>query len=89
MQALDWLWKDSTTGKSSSTKIIQVLMCLGVIGLCVYWAIDGQLTFEKGKEFVLWLFGMQTAGNAATRGVKAYNHTHPAAPTETPQEPSE
>jgi hypothetical protein len=76
MKTLEWLWKDSTTGKSSSTKIIQVLIVLGIVALCVVWAIQGDLTFDKGKDFVMWIFGIQTAGNVGTRGVKAYTNTH-------------
>lgn len=74
MKAIDWIFKDSTTGKVSSTKIIQVVIALGVVALCIIWAVQGQLTFEAGREFVLWLFGIQTTNNLGSRGIKAYTY---------------
>lgn len=68
-----WLWKDSMTDKTSSTKVIQMIIVLGVVACCVWWAFDGQLTFEEAKWWVLSVFGVERGGNAMTRGVKAYD----------------
>lgn len=66
------LFKDSTTGKTSSTKIMQTIMLVGVIIVCVIWAINGTLT----PDTVTTLFMTERGANILTRGVKAYNSTH-------------
>jgi hypothetical protein len=68
----EWMWKDSATGKTSSTKITQVVVVFGVVILCIIWAIQGDLTFAKGKDFVMWMFGIQTTNNLGSRGIKAW-----------------
>ncbi len=68
----EWIWKDSDTGKTSSTKVIQCAVVFGLIALILFWAWDGQLTFEAAKDWVLWLYGVEKGGNVGVRAVKAY-----------------
>lgn len=69
---LAWAFRDSTTGKASSTKIISVLFALLVVALCLIWAIQGDLTFDKAQDFLWKMFATERAGNIGIRGVKAY-----------------
>lgn len=65
---LAWAFRDSTTGKASSTKIVHVLIALGAVIVFVIWAVQGVLA----PEHVLWLLGIETANNVGVRRVKAH-----------------